>query len=72
MAGDGSSPNHSRCRPWRVIAQELATETDHQKVTELSVELNHALEEQLGKLDGIPNTSGDKRAVTPTSPWESG
>jgi hypothetical protein len=33
-------------RPWRQIAKELSQETDSQRVLELSVELNAALEAQ--------------------------
>ena len=34
-----------RKRPWRVIADELASETDGSRILELSQELNDALDE---------------------------
>ena len=34
-------------RPWREIARELARETNRDRITELSEELNRALAEQL-------------------------
>jgi hypothetical protein len=35
-------------RPWKEIARELAKETNRQRVTELSSELNRAIDEQTG------------------------
>jgi hypothetical protein len=35
-------------RPWRDIARELAKESDRNKISVLSRELNRALEEQTG------------------------
>ena len=43
-------PEGSPCRPWQVIAQELSTEMNAQRLLELSDELNRALDEQ--GLDG--------------------
>ena len=37
------------CRPWRVIAQELSAETNCEKLTELSIELARALDQELGR-----------------------
>jgi hypothetical protein len=35
-------------RPWKEIARELANETNRQRITELSNELNRAIDEQTG------------------------
>jgi hypothetical protein len=37
---------HSPSRSWRAIAQELSSEADPERLTELSVELTRALDEQ--------------------------
>ena len=37
-------PSNAPVRPWRVIAQELANEHDHKRISELSDELNRALQ----------------------------
>jgi GAF domain-containing protein len=39
-------PESGPFRPWRVIAQELSAETSPNRIIELSIELNSALEEQ--------------------------
>jgi predicted P-loop ATPase/GTPase len=46
---DGNA-NFFPARPWRVIAQELARETNPRRVIELSEELNRALAEQTSNL----------------------
>lgn len=46
-------------RPWQVIAEELAGEADAQRVRDLSIELNEALDAQ-----AIPRAA----KVTPTTP----
>jgi hypothetical protein len=38
-------------RPWQVIAQELSTETDPVRISELAAELNCALSEQTAHLN---------------------
>jgi GAF domain-containing protein len=45
-------PEHSPCRSWRVIAQELSSEADPERLTELSVELTRALDKQELRRDG--------------------
>jgi hypothetical protein len=44
-------------RPWKEIARELAEETNRQRITELSHELNRAIDEQTGSR---PVSSMDK------------
>jgi hypothetical protein len=39
-------PNPQPTRPWREIAQELAEETNGQRIQELAEELSRALAEQ--------------------------
>src|SRR5215472_4533260 len=43
-------PQERPCRPWEAIAQELSIEMNSERLVELSLELNRALEEQ--GLDG--------------------
>jgi hypothetical protein len=40
-------------RPWRDIARELAQQTDHSRITELSDELDCAIEEQIPEIRTI-------------------
>ena len=47
---DGSAPLPIPSRPWRIIAEELSKENNPKRITELSQELNAALEEQTGRL----------------------
>jgi hypothetical protein len=47
-------------RPWRLIAQELSVEGDHNKVTQLAEELTRALDEQLSR----PNSSTQNGRVS--------
>jgi hypothetical protein len=56
MPEDGNLPIRIPARPWRDIAQELATETDQRRILELSIELNCALDAHFGKVrdgDGL-------------------
>jgi hypothetical protein len=48
-------------RPWQEIARELLSETDQERVLELTEELNHAMAEQLtaGETAFIPQKSSD-------------
>ena len=50
-------------RPWREIAQELAQQTDREKIVELSTELNQALAEQgVGDPKKLPEQPKDPEA----------
>ncbi len=59
-------PNPSACRSWRQIAQELSTETNSQRLTELSIELTRALDEQESrdKWQGHVNHPNPHPAIT--------
>ena len=47
-------------RPWREIAQELAQQTNREKIAELSTELNKALAEQgVGEPKKMPERPKD-------------
>lgn len=46
--------DHSR--PWRAIAQELITERNPERFTDLAEELNRALEEQFGNRTTVNST----------------
>lgn len=60
MAQDGEASLPIPHRPWQIIAQELAQETNKKRVAELSHELNRAIEQQQG-LDSSAPTDGDAR-----------
>jgi hypothetical protein len=49
-------------RPWRVVAAEITTEHDSNRITELVFELNRALDQQC---IGVPNGKGDGRSREP-------
>jgi len=49
-------------RPWRVVAAEITTEHDPNKITELVFELNRALDQQR---IGVPDGKGDGRSREP-------
>lgn len=59
-------PDRGACRPWRIVAQELSTELNPERLTELSMELTRALDTQevkkkrqghLGEPDPYPITA---------------
>jgi len=62
---DGHAHFSFPSRPWRIIAQELARETNPRRVVELSEELNRSLEEPTSNLakpfqDGSSTKPADK------------
>lgn len=56
----GSRDGHPKSRPWRVVAAEVSSEQDPNKLTKLVGELNQALDEQ--GIDGRPKTKPDAKA----------
>jgi hypothetical protein len=57
QASQSEHMREAAARSWKVVAEEVSLEQDPQKLTELIVELNQALEEQ--GLDGKPKPKGD-------------
>jgi hypothetical protein len=49
-------------RPWRVVAAEITTEHDPNKITKLVFELNRALDQQC---IGVPDGMGDGSSHEP-------
>ena len=54
-------------RPWQIVAEEVARESDPEKLTRLLEELNRALDEQCIKpRSGRSNLATDKKNPTET------